>query len=241
MTYAKSRKWWVYHAGERFKNRVTLREQRVGSIAMTWCEGGRDRRKHTGTHDRFRAIIIAEEKAAELLGKRPKRPTYRPEVEIIRIRQDLQRVAQEYGAPPGVAPWARIYAKLGAFSVSRAQSAFSGYRQVGRYYQCVDSWTAAMRRFGLKPAGHGKYPTERDLLIDLRRVALALGAPLEMPPSEKYDRMGKYRHTTVRTHFPGLGWPEIGDRAGLTTPEQRRTMSARNRATSHEQRTEQAA
>lgn len=225
MTYVASGKYWRFHVGERFVNRVTLHTQRHGTIRMTWVEGGKLRAKYTGTRDKFRAIIMAEEKAVELLAKR-KKPTYRPESEIMAIRLDLLRVARETGKPDGVAPQLHDYEKLGRFSVSRTLSAFAGYRQVTTYYMPVDTWSVAMRKFGFKPAGYWRNATERDLLKDLRRVALMLGRPLEMPPSDVYNALGNYAHTTVRGRFPGMGWPEIGDRAGLQTPAKRRALSA---------------
>lgn len=223
---------WCYHAGQPFVNRVAVREGKRGSISMTWVENGRDRRKHTGTRVRFKAMCMAENKAAELLARLPK--TYRPEAEIIAIRADLLRVGRLCGQAEGVAPSPRDYVKHGTFSVSRVQSAFSGYEQRGRYYQPVDGWTTVVKKFGLRCAAWDR-ATERDLLIDLRRVALSLGKPLDMPSSKEYEQRGRWGHNCVRRHFKGMSWPEIGDRAGLATSARRRAMSELNRARAHEQ------
>lgn len=225
--FKPSGKYWHYFAGKPWVNRVVAQENRYGTIRIVWTEDKKVRAKHVGSHDRFKAVIAAENKAAELLEKRKAKRTYRPTKEIIEIRADLIRVARLLGRPEGVAPRAWAYREHGVYGITRVQSAFSGWRfsASGKTKHPKDTWVQAMKRYGLKPAGHWRTFELRDVLMDLRRVALKIGKPFEMPGAVTYDRHGKWRATTVRDRFKGMTWPEIGDQAGLETPKHRRDMA----------------
>ncbi len=66
-------KRWRYHAGEKGRNRVTVRERPDGSITLGWYEEGKRRFKSLGHNDREKAKQQADEVAAELAKAAPAR------------------------------------------------------------------------------------------------------------------------------------------------------------------------
>lgn len=221
-------KYWRYHAGEPWRNRVTVRDSNRGGMCLTWYENGVPITKSAKTRDRFKAIIQAEAKAAELLEiKRLKRRYYAPDAEIVQMRQDLMRVARERGMADGYAPSISVYLKRGAFTVGRVCAAFAGYRPGGgKHRRPVHSWMEAMRLFSLRPWYEDYHTSERTVLRDLRDVALRCGHPGIMPTLREYDRHGRWAWTGVRKRMGGLTWAEIAERANLTMPANRAASSA---------------
>jgi hypothetical protein len=231
--FKPSGKYWHYFAGKPFVNRVVAQENRYGTIRIVWVEDGRTRAKHTGSYDRFRAVIEAENKAAELLTKRNarKRRTYRTAGEIMAIRADLEQVARKLNLPKGVAPKAWDYRKHGRYNITRVQSAFVGWKssKTKKSKRPAESWTSAMKRYGFTPAGYRRNVGTSTLFADLRRVAMLLGKPGELPGANTYDRLGKWSSTCLRNRYPGRTWPEIGDEAGLSASAVRRQKADKQR------------
>lgn len=208
-------KSWRYKAGKPRINRVTVREQwgapggrSGGTIRMEYWLDGKKRFEATGTHDHFKAVILCERKADELLA------IYQGRLHELRrrrghqMRQDLLRVARRVEMPEDYAPPLLVYQKHGRFTVCEIRTHTAGTIIKGKSRNPVAHWCESVRALGLKPAKGHRFPKTSQVIADIRRVALKVGRPSRMPTLREYARHGKYSDTTIRNKL-GKRWGEV--------------------------------
>lgn len=130
----------------------------------------------------------------------------------IAIRSDLIRVARQTHGIEGVAPSLSAYVRHGRWSHNKIRGSVGGYRE-GSGAAPRLSWTEAVPRYGLKPYRDAAIPDDRDVLADLRRVALHVRKPRKMPTAAEYAEHGRHGTSLVQRRFGK--WNDAAFLAGL--------------------------
>lgn len=159
---------------------------------------------------------------------------------LIAIRSDLKRVARQTHGMDGIAPSLREYREQGRFSDVKVRAAVGGYRtnhgeRSSRYNRMGTpprlGWLEAVRKYGLTPFKRVYQPTDRAMLMDLKRVALKCGHPLRMASFAEYREHGNYAGSALMRRFGK--WNDVAAAAGLEpnkrggdTPYHRKARSA---------------
>jgi hypothetical protein len=132
-------------------------------------------------------------------------PEHRRRHRMLMVRADLQRVARLCGLPDGEAPTYAQYHQHGRYPVSRAEK-IAG----------AESWSPAMRRYGLGTARQWRKIPAKELVADLRRVAMRVGRPQYMPSRKEYRAQGQWGPDVVELRLSeGSSWRECAAMAGL--------------------------
>lgn len=131
---------------------------------------------------------------------------------LVALRSDLVRVARMTHGMEGVAPSLASYIRHGRWSHNKIRGAVGGYRQ-GSGSPPRLSWTEAVPHYGLEPCRDALIPSDRTVLADLRRVAMAVGRPRRMPTAEEYLAHGRHGTSLVQRRFGG--WNLAALEAGL--------------------------